>query len=101
MPCVMWAKGHCRHDRSAGNSPDLHKAKSCWKVCIEEVPEGQPEPQETKLPPGFASPNSEDMDQGDRLFTHFMSEHQEEIQTTQTISQKLAEVAGEAHLTHF
>jgi len=30
-----------------------------------------------------------------------MGEHWEEIQVTQTISQKLTEVAGEAHLTHF
>src|SRR5882724_12482348 len=41
------------------------------------------------------------MDQGDRLFIYFMGEYWEEIQATQMISQKLAEGAGEAHLTHF
>jgi len=41
------------------------------------------------------------MYQGDRLFVHFMGEHWEEIQATQMISQKLAEVAGEAHSTCF
>jgi len=39
------------------------------------------------------------MDRGDRLFIHFIGEHQEEIQATQMISQKFTEVAGEAHST--
>jgi len=69
-------------------------------VHIEEVPEEQPEPQETGLPPGFTHPNSEDMDQGDRLFICFIGEHQD-TQATQAISQKLAEVTGETHPTFF
>ena len=62
--------------------------------------EGQPEPQETELPPGFACPDLDDMDQ-DRLFIHFIGEHLEKIHATQTIFQKLTEVAREAHSTHF
>jgi len=41
------------------------------------------------------------MDQGNWLFVHFIGKHPEEIQATQMISQKLTEVAGEAHSTHF
>jgi len=70
-------------------------------MCIEEILEGQSEPQEAKLPPGFAHHNSNNMDQGDQLLICFIGEHWEEIQATQMISQKLTEVEGEAHLTWF
>src|SRR5882724_13243652 len=42
--------------RLADNSSDSPKAKFFWKVHIEEVLEGHPEPQETELPPGFTHP---------------------------------------------
>ena len=37
------------------------------------------------------------MSQGDCLFVHFMGHELEEVRATQTISQRLAEAAGEAH----
>src|SRR5467141_3507139 len=49
----------------AGNSRGSPKAKSCQKVHIEEVPEDQPGPSETKPPPGFARPDPDDLDRGD------------------------------------
>ena len=85
----------------ANTSADSPKTKSCWKVHIEEVPEGQPEPQETEPPPGFAHPNLDNMDQGDRLFVCFIGEHLDEIQATQTIFQKIMEASREAHSTCF
>src|SRR5882724_3392571 len=65
--------------------------KSCQKVHIEEVPEGQTEPNKTEPPPGFAHPDPDDLDRGDRLFICFIDEHSAEVKATQTISQKLAE----------
>ena len=65
--------------------------KLCQKVHIEEVPEGWTEPNKTEPPPGFAHPDTDDLDQGDRLFICFIDEHLAEVKATQTISQKLAE----------
>src|SRR5882724_628757 len=75
--------------------------KSCQKVHIEEVPEGQTEPNKTEPPPGFAHPDPDDLDRGDRLFVHFIDEHSAEVKATQMISQKLAEAAEGTHSTCF
>src|SRR5882672_7915262 len=42
---------------SAGNLTSSPRAKLCWKVHIEEVPEGQSGPNETEPPLGFAHPD--------------------------------------------
>src|SRR5882672_5826408 len=60
---------------SAGNSAGPPRAKSCWKVHIKEVPEGQSEPSETEPPPGFACPDPENLERGNRLFVCFIGEH--------------------------
>src|SRR5882724_2185953 len=81
-------------DNSADHSASPPRAKSCKKVHIEEVPEGRTEPNKTGLPPGFACPDPDNLDQGNRLFVCFIGEHLEEFKVTQMISQKLAEAAG-------
>ena len=75
--------------------------KSCWKVHIEEVPEGQTEPNKTEPPPGFAHPDLDDLDRGDQLFACFIDEHSAEVKATQTISQKLAEATKGTCSTRF
>jgi len=70
-------------------------------VHIEEVPEGQAEPNKAKLPPGFACPDPDYLDQGDRLFVCFIGKHSEEVKATQMISQKLAEATEGTCSTHF
>src|SRR5882724_8062437 len=75
--------------------------KSCQKVHIEEVPEGWTEPNKTEPPPGFAHPDPDDLDRGDRLFVCFIDEHSADVKATQTISQKLAEPAEGTHSTRF
>src|SRR5882672_4903098 len=88
-------------DHPAGNSRGSPKAKSCRKVHIEEVPKDQPGPSETKPPPGFARPNPDDLDWGNRLFVRFIGEHSEEVKATQMISQRLAEAAEGPRTTRF
>src|SRR5467141_2360613 len=88
-------------DYLAGNSRGSPQAKSCRKVHIKEVPEDQPGPSETEPPPGFACPDPDDLDRGDRLFVQFIGEHSEEVRATQTISQRLAEAAEGPHKTCF
>jgi len=68
---------------------------------VEEVPESQPEHTRTELPPGFASPDSDEWDKDDQLLIQFIGAQSEEIKETQTISQKLAEASGGASSTHF
>src|SRR5882724_5749939 len=77
-------------DHSAKNSVSPPRTKSCQKVHIEEVSEGRIEPNKTKPPPGFAHPDPDDLDRGDRLFICFIDEHSTEVKATQTISKKFA-----------
>jgi len=70
-------------------------------VHIEEVPEGWTELNKTGPPPGFACPDPDNLDQGDRLFIHFIGKHSEEVKVTQRISQKLVEAAGGTRSTCF
>jgi len=88
-------------DYSAGNLTGSPRAKLCRKVHIEEVPEGQSGPSETEPPPFFACPNLDNLNQGDRLFIHFIGEHSEEVKPTQMISQRLVEAAEGPCATHF
>jgi len=71
--------------------------KSCQQVHIEEVLEDRPEPTGLRQPPSFMHPDLDEMSQGDQLFIHFMGHEPEEVRGAQTISQRLAEAAGEAH----
>src|SRR5882724_3270436 len=41
------------------------KAHLHWQVHVEEIPESQPEHTRTKLPPGFAYPDSDEWDKDD------------------------------------
>src|SRR5882724_12154004 len=85
----------------ADNSASPPRTKSCRKVHIKEVPEGRTEPNKTEPPPGFAHPDPDDLDQGDRLFVCFIDEHLAEVKVTQMISQKLVEAAEGTRSTHF
>src|SRR5882672_11164066 len=64
-------------------------------------PAGASTLQYTEPPPGFARPDQDDLNQGDRLFICFIGESSEDVKATQMISQRLAEAAEGTHMTHF
>jgi len=68
---------------------------------MKEVLEDPSELTETGPPLGFACPDPDEMSQENQLFVCFINGQLEEVRSTQTISKKLAEVAGDTHLTCF
>jgi|SRR5882724_2205105 len=72
------------------------KTKSIQRVHIEEVPEDQPEPTKPRPPSGFTQLDMDEMSQGEKLFVCFIG-HGAEVGASQTVSQRLAEAAGETH----
>jgi len=64
------------------------------RVHVEEVPESESTHMGTEPLPGFARPDPDELDKGDRLLIRFVGAQLEEIKATQIISQKLAEAAG-------
>src|SRR5882724_8180064 len=88
-------------DNSADNSESRPRVKSCWKVHIKEVPEGWAEPNKAEPPPGFACPDPDELDRGDRLFICFIGEPSEEVKATQMISQRFVEATEGTRSTCF
>src|SRR5882724_6296564 len=72
-----------------------------WRVHVEEVPESESTCMGTEPAPGFARPDPDELDEGDRLLIRFIGAQSEEIRATQTISQKLAEATGGTSSTCF
>src|SRR5882724_885299 len=71
------------------------------RVHVEEVPESESTRMGTEPPPGFAQPDPDELDEGNRLLIRFVGAQLEEIKATQTISQKLAKAAGGTSSTRF
>ena len=71
------------------------------RVHVEEVPEFESTHTEAEPSPGFAQPDPDELDKGDRLLIRFVGAQSEEIGATQTISQKLAKAAGGTSSTCF
>src|SRR5882724_2636830 len=71
------------------------------QIHVEEVPESGSTRMEAEPSPGFARPDLDGLDEGNRLLIQFVGTRSEEIRATQTISQKLAEAAGGTSSTCF
>src|SRR5882724_1278791 len=71
------------------------------QVHVEEVPESESTRMEAEPSPGFAQPDPDELDEGDRLLIWLIGAWSEEIRATWTISQKLSKAAGGTSSTCF
>src|SRR5882724_8516972 len=103
MPCRPKATAEMNWPNriSADTTQRQPKTHLHWQVQVEEVPEFEFTFTAAEPSPGFAQPDPDGLDEGDRLLVWFIGTRSEEIRATQTISQKLAEAVGGTSSTHF